>query len=381
MKTLRRLWVLTAKEIIQLLRDRVLLIATLYLFTMDIFLAGSGVKLTLHQVPFKVFDLDRSPASRDLMSRFQKPYFAFKGYVRSSEEIFPGLDQGRFLAVFDLPDGFEEDLKTKKQTKVQLLVDTSNAIIGNLIAGYSSLIVSKYAREETLKSLGFPEEIIQRFPLAELDWRVFFNPNQEEAWFNSISELLTVITMLTMLLPAAALVREKERGTIEQLLVSPVSPLEVLLSKILAMTIIIWVGTLLAVALILEGCFSVPIRGNFFVFLLATAFYVFTSCGYGLFIGTISRNLAQVGLLTIIALATIVFLSGTWTPPEAMPFWLRSLMVFSPLYHYLQISFGLFLKGVGWSFIFPKAIRMLFLGIVVLCASAIFFRTRFTSNY
>ncbi|RUM87799.1 MAG: ABC transporter permease [Thermodesulfatator sp.] len=380
MKSLRRLWVLTVKEILQLWRDRVLLLASLYLFTVDIFLAGSGIKLTLHQVPFSVFDLDRSAASRELIARFQKPYFRFQGYLRSPEEAFRGFDQGRFLALFDFPDGFEEDLKTERQTRLQLLVDTSNAIMGNLIAGYSALIVSRYAQDITLHRLGYTKEMLRRFPLVDLKWRVFFNPNQEEAWFNALSELLTVITMLTMLLPAAALVREKERGTIEQLLVSPVSPLEVLLSKISAMTLVILTGTLLAVGLVLEGCFRVPIRGSFFAFLLITVFYVFTSCGYGLFIGTLSRNLAQVGLLTIIAIAPIVFLSGTWTPPEAMPTWLRSLMVFSPLYHYLQMSFGLFLKGTGWDFLAPRAGRMLGLGVLVLFASTLFFRKRFAQQ-
>ncbi len=377
MKRLRRIWVLTVKEILQLLRDRTLLIATVYLFTIDIFLAASGVKLTLHHAAYVVFDQDRTQASRELRGRFRSPYFDLKGLILRPEQAFGALDKGKVLAFLDIPDGFEQDLKTKRQARVQLLVDTSNAMMGYLVAGYASQIVAEFSQEQMLTQLGLTEEMLDRFPLIKLEQRVFFNPNQEETWFTAPSELLTVITMLTMLLPAAALVREKERGTIEQLMVSPVSTMEVFLAKILAMTMVILVGTLISVGIVIEGAFHVPIRGSMAVFMLVTTFYVFTSCGYGLLIGTIARNLAQVGLLTIIAIAPIVFLSGTWTPPEAMPIWLRSLMAFSPLYYFIQSSYGIFLKGVGFDFLFPKVGAMFILGFLVLGLTGFFFRKRF----
>ncbi len=379
-RILRRLWVLTVKELLQLLRDRVLLIATVYLFTLDIFLAASGVKLTLHNTNLAAFDQDRSHSSRDLISRFQPPYFNFKGFLKSPNGVFSAFDQGKIMAFLDIPDGFEQALKSGHQTKVQLLVDTSNSIMGYLVAGYSAQIISDFSQKMMFDRLGITKEMLERFPIINLDSRVFFNSNQEEPWFTSLSELLTVITMLTMLLPAAALVREKERGTVEQLLVSPVSTFEILISKILAMTIVILVGTAVSVGFIIEGIFHVPIRSSLSLFFLITAFYVFTSCGYGLFIGTIARNLAQVGLMTIIGIAPIVFLSGTWTPPEAMPVWLRSMMIFSPLYYFIQASFGIFLKGVGWKFLWTKVLGMIFLGLGVLLLSIIFFRKHFVGG-
>jgi len=377
MKAWRRIWVLTVKEILQLLRDKVLLIATIYLFTVDIFLAASGVKLTLHHASFMALDQDRTQASRELLARFRSPYFDFKGLLMSPRQGLDALDQGKILALIDIPGGFEEALKSLHQTQVQLLVDTSNAMMGYLVAGYGAQIVADFSRQQMLDYLGMTEEMLKRFPLIRLEPRVLFNPNQEETWFTALSELLTVITMLTMLLPAAALVREKERGTVEQLLVSPVAPVEVLLAKILAMSVVILVGTLISVGLVMEGAFQVPIRGSLLVFLVITAFYVFTSCGYGLLIGTMARNLAQVGLLTIIGIAPIVFLSGTWTPPEAMPIWLRSLMIFSPLYYYIQAAYGIFLKDVGWRFLLPKVLGMLGLGLGVLVLAGSFFRRRF----
>ncbi len=379
-RVLRRLWVLTVKELLQLLRDRVLLIATIYLFTLDIFLAASGVKLTLHNTTFAAFDNDRSLSSRELISRFRAPYFDFQGFLKGPDKVFSAFDRGKIMAFLDIPDGFEQALKSGRQTKVQLLVDTSNSIMGYLVAGYSAQIISNFSQKMMFDRLGITKEMLERFPIISLESRVFFNPNQDEPWFTALSEVLTVITMLTMLLPAAALVREKERGTVEQLLVSPVSTFEVLISKILAMTMVILVGTTVSVGFIIEGIFHVPIKSSLALFFLITTFYVFTSCGYGLFIGTMARNLAQVGLMTIIGIAPIVFLSGTWTPPEAMPGWLRSMMIFSPLYYYIQASFGIFLKGVGWEFLWPKVLGMISLGLVVLLLSVTFFRRRFISS-
>ncbi|WP_022852651.1 ABC transporter permease [Thermodesulfatator atlanticus] len=377
MKTLNRIKVLLVKELLQLLRDKVLVIATIYLFTVDIFLAASGVNLTLNRVSFKTLDFDKTSVSRDLIDRFRPPYFEYRGEVPRRVQAEELLEQGKILAYLEIPDGFEQSLKTNQKTQVLLLVDTSNAIMGYLIAGYSAGIVAGFSQEKSLETLGLMPEMIERLPLVEGASRVLFNPNQEETWFNALSELLTVITLLTMLLPAAALVREKERGTIEQLLVSPARPLEILLAKIFAMTLVILLGVLAATSFIIKGTFHIPMRGSLPVFLMITCFYVFTSSGYGLLIGGIANNLAQVGLLTIIAIAPIVFLSGTWTPPEAMPFWLSSMMSFSPLFYFIQMAYGLFFKGVGWDFLLPKIAKMLALGFLVLWGSAFAFKRRF----
>ncbi|WP_456433434.1 ABC transporter permease [Thermosulfuriphilus sp.] len=376
-KTARRVYVLTVKELLQLTRDTALIIATVYLFLLDVYIAGSGVSISLRNALLQTLDRDRSNHSRELTNRFTAPYFIFSGEIREEAEALRLLERGEVMVVLDIPDGFEEDILAGRRTSVQMLVDTSNSAIGFLAASYGGQIVAQFSQDQAFDRLGLKEEDIERLPFIRSDQRVWFNPNQRESWFMSVSELLTVITLLTMLLPAAAMVREKERGTIEQLLVSPLSPLEIMFSKVLAMTVVILVGTAASIGFVLLPVFQVPLRGSLGLFFLATGLYVFTSCGYGLFIATLARNLAQVGLLTIIAIAPIIFLSGTWTPPEAMPAWLRQLMVFSPLHYYILITYGIFFKATGLKVLWSEFLGMVALGLGIFAFGAYRFRRQF----
>jgi ABC-2 type transport system permease protein len=164
-------------------------------------------------------------------------------------------------------------------------------------------------------------------PQVQNDIRVWYNPNQEDSWFMGISEMLNIATVFAVLLPAAAMVREKERGTVEQLIVSPLSPFGILLPKVVSMTGVILCGVALSLFLVLIPVFAIPVKGSLLLFFALSGLYVFTTAGLGLFAATIARNLAQAGMLSILILAPMLFLSGAWTPPEAMPGWLRGLML------------------------------------------------------
>ena len=163
----------------------------------------------------------------------------------------------------------------------------------------------------------------------------------------SIAELLNIVTVFAILLPAIAAVREKEHGTIEQLLVSPLSPIEIMLPKIVAMMLVILAGIAVSLALVLTGVLHVPIRGSMPLFFGVSAIYIFATAGIGLFLSTIARNMAQVGMLSILVIAPMMFLSGMWTPPEALPQWMRWLMLASPMSWYIDAGFGVLLKGMG----------------------------------
>jgi ABC-2 type transport system permease protein len=194
------------------------------------------------------------------------------------------------------------------------------------------------------------------------DHRVWYNQNQDESWFMSISEVLTITTIFSVLLPAAALVRERERGTVEQLLVSPLTPFQIMFPKVVAMTLVILAGTSVSLFGILHGIFNVPMKGSLFLYFAMTTLYVFTTAGLGLVAATIASNQAQVSLMTILVVAPMINLSGTWTPPEAMPEWLRYLMLLSPLHHFVNISYGIQLKGVGFDILWPSVLSMVALG-------------------
>ncbi len=364
-----RLNVMVRKELLQLSRDWVLLAFILYAFTVDILLAGSGVTLQLNHAAFVVDDQDRTPASRELVSRFHAPYFRFDGLVTDPWMGLRRLDDGKAMMVLSIPPGFEDDLATGNPTQIALQVDTTNSVLGFLAASDAARITGEFGLENALDRLGvaaYDSEAAQReLPIVDNASRVWFNPNQDDSWFMSISQLLNIITVFSILLPATALVREKERGTIEQLMVSPLNAFQILFPKVIAMTGVILLGAALSLFAVLLPVFHVPAKGSLLLFFALTALYVFTTAGLGLFAATLARNLAQVGMLTILILAPMLFLSGAWTPPEAMPWWLRELMFVSPLHYYIEIAFGILLKGQSAWQLAPLIGGMLVIGVTV----------------
>lgn len=275
------------------------------------------------------------------------------------------LDDGKAIMVITTPPNFEQSLLRGEPTSVQLQVDATNSVIGFLASSYAAQIVGQYGLATGLAREGFSASDIENVPRIDSRHRVWFNPNQNDGWFMSISELLTVITLFAILLPAAAMVREKERGTVEQLLVSPLTSFQIMFPKVVAMTAVILAGTLISLSLILKPVFDVPFKGDLLLFFSVTTLYVFTTAGLGLFAATIARNLAQAGLMTILILAPMIFLSGAWTPPEAMPAWLRMGMTISPLHYYMDASFGILLKGAGIDTLWPSILSIAVLGSIV----------------
>lgn len=333
----RRLWLMTAKELRQLLRDRVLLGFIVYGFTLNIFLAGRAISLQLRDARTAIVDEDGSAASRELIAGFREPWFRVLGQLPRASDATRMLDRGDAMVVLHVPPRFEESTIAGRPADVLMQVDATNPGLAVLAAAYGARIVATRAPGATS---GEPQVIID-------DHRVWFNPNQTDAWATSIIQLLIMITVLSILLPASAMVREKERGTVEQLLVSPLSPAQIIVPKILAMAMVIVAGAAVSLLGLLRLVFHVPARGSLTLLFVVTTIFVFTTSGLGLFLTTIARNLAQVGMLVSAALPPMVFLSGAWSPPEAMPPWLRVVMNLSPLRYYLDIAFGILLKGAG----------------------------------
>jgi ABC-2 type transport system permease protein len=357
-----RVRVMTVKEVLQLLRDPVLLFVILYGFTVDVYNAGSGVTLQLTHASVAVQDHDRSAASRELTGRLMAPEFDLDALVERDTQGQERLDDGSALMVLTIPPRFEDDLMAGRATQVQMQIDATNTVQGFLAYSYGTQIVTRYGIESGLSRAGLGSGAADEVPVVDNRPRVWFNPNQNDGWFMSISEMLNVITAFAILLPAAAMVREKERGTIEQLLVSPLTPLQILLPKVLAMMGVILLGTAISLLAVLEPIFHVPIEGSVTLFFIITTFYIATLSGLGLFIATVTRNMAQTAMLGILVLAPMFFLSGMWTPPEAMPPLVRGLMFVSPLYYYMDASYGILLKGAGIDLLWDSALGILLLG-------------------
>ena len=371
-----RFWAMMFKELIQLGRDGLLVFAIAYLFLFDTYMAGN-VGMNLNNAVVVVQDADHSAASRELIYRFQPPYFKLGGEVAHGRESQRLLDTGGALVALDIPPRFEHDLLTGRPTAVQVQVDAANTVLGFLAASYSAQIIGQYGFDQALARLGVSASALDNVPMIRNEDRVWYNPNQKDAWFMPLSELLVVITIMSIMLPAAAAVREKERGTIEQLLVTPLSSLQILLPKVVAMTLVILLGTAASLLFVLHGAFDFPMRGSLALFFAVTALYAFTTAGLGLYIATIARNLAQAALLAILVLMPMIFLSGAWTPPEAMPAALREAMYLSPLYYFIEMGYGILLKGAGVDVLWDSLLGLALLGVVIFAFGVRRFRRQF----
>jgi ABC-2 type transport system permease protein len=356
----RRLAALTQKEVLQLRRDLPLLVFLFYSFSLAVFISGMGIRMQLQNAELLVHDGDHSASSRELIHRFHLPYFRLLGEVNDPREGVRRLDEGTAMLLLDIPPRFHEALTEGQSTAVQLQVDTTNAPQGLSAASYAVQITRRFGSEAALGSLGFsPQHALPQIMSAH---RVWFNPNQDEAWFQSIAHLLRMVTLFAVLLPAVALVREKERGTVEQLLVAPLSPLQIMLSKVLAMTFIILICAGIAVYGVLRPVFNVPMKGQPGLFFLLTALHVFTTSGFGLVAATLTRNQAQVGMMTLLLVGPMMVLSGITTPYESMPRWVQTMMAVSPLRYYIELTYGVLLKGAGLDVLWKSVATMVLLG-------------------
>jgi len=372
-----RLAVMTHKEMLQLFRDVPIVAFLVYSFTLAIYITGNGIRSQLHDASLLVHDADHSVSSRELIHRFQAPFFRLSGEVIDSREALRQLDRGTAIALLEIPPRFHEQLVTGEPTAVQLLVDTTNSPNGLSAASYAARIVARFGQETALNGVGSGDESSQDVPLILSDHRVWYNQDQNEAWFECISHLLRQITVFALLLPAAALVREKERGTVEQLLVSPLSPFQIMASKVLAMTVVILSATAIGLFGIMQPVFGVPIRGSIWLFFTLTALFVVTTACMGLAGATLARNQGQVGMMTLLVAAPMLMLSGITAPMEAMPVWVRYLMALSPLRYYIEIANGVLLKGAGLNILWDSVLAMAALGAVLFGFSLWRFRRQF----
>jgi ABC-2 type transport system permease protein len=373
---LRQVGALMVKEWRQLVRDRALFGYIIFIFTLDILLAAGAPALDLRNTPLGVADRDQSAASRELIYRLRPPYFATHEVFDNDVQLQRRLDHGELRAVLTIPHGFERALVTGTAIDLQLVLDASDANLSYLLASYAARIIAPLAAEyaERRSAAGGRRDSP---PQVRLRARNHFNPALRETWFATLSELITMVTVAAILLPAAALVREKERGTIEQLLVSPLTPLQIVLAKILAMTVVILLGTAVAVGGIMHAWLGVPFNGSVLLFFAMVALYAMSASGLGVLAATFARNSGQIGLIVLLLVMPIIMLSGTWNLVESMPTWLQTAINLSPMRHFVDVAYGIVSKGVDFTTIAVPAAKMTLLGALFSAAGVLRFRRQF----
>lgn len=356
----RRIWSLTLKELHQLRRDPVLMILIAWLFTVEVLLCAYALSFDLNNAPIAVEDLDGSPASRALVDRLERSTdFRVAAHATGDAALERLLDRDEAVAVVRIPPGWSRALYRGNDAEVQLLVDGAQSGTAATVRGYLRALIYHHGAELTSPA--------DRLPVVESRTRVWFNSELKTVYFMVLSMIALSAMMVGVIHPAASLVREREEGTLEQLLVSPMRPGELVLAKLLVTLVASLAG--LTASLGLVAWFHVPVRGSLALFYLVSVVFQVSSIGLGVLVATLSRNLQQALLLAFFGLLPVMFLSGTMMPVETMPRPMQLASLLSPLRYYMDCLLGLFLRGNGLAALWPQVAAMAALGTLILAGS------------
>jgi ABC-2 type transport system permease protein len=359
---------LVIKELRSFRSDPIMLLLVVYSFTIAIYAAATGASTEATNLSVGIVDEDHSDLSRRIADGLTPPTFKQVTQLTAAE-IDPTMNAQRVLYVIEIPPKFQEDILAGRQPTVEIDVDATAAAqafngmtyIQNVVTDYVTQFVT--GREP---GMGVPVKVLIHAK---------FNPNLKSSWFTSVMQIISNLTMITVMLTGAALIREREQGTVEHLLVMPVVPVEIMLSKILANGVIIVVSAGVSLLLVVQWWLQVPTAGSTLLFLAGSCFYVFTVAALGIALGTIASTMAQFGLLSIPVLLVMMLLSGSTTPLESMPVWLKQVMlVISPTPHFVIFAQDVLYRGADASIVWPEVLATFAIGSVFFAVALYRFR-------
>ena len=349
------IWQLGLKELRSLWRDRLLLLFVIWAFSGALYTAAKAAPDRLHRAAIAVVDEDQSPLSQRIVNAFYPPTF-MKPTAIGLQDMDAGMDAGRFTFVMDIPPDFQSDVLAGKQPTIQLNVDATQMSQAFLGASYIQSIAAGEISEFLTGTRDTAELPIR------MTTRVRFNPNLTGTWFGGVMEVINNVTMLTIILVGAALIREREHGTIEHLLVMPLRPAEIMLAKIWANGLAVLLGATFALTVIVQKVLQVPIAGSVLLFLGAAALYLFAAASIGIFLGTLARSMPQLGLLIILTIIPLQLLSGGVTPRESMPQIIQDIMLLAPTTYFVRLAQAILYRGAGPGVVWSDLLAMLGVG-------------------
>ena len=357
-RSLQNIYFLGIKEFFSLLRDWAMMGVIVFMFTGAVLSDARAKPDTLSNAAIAVVDEDQSALSQRLIDALRPPYFLPPRLI-GREQMDRVMDMGEDTFVLDIPPNFQRDLVAGRHPALQLNVDAtrqSQALSG---PGYVETIlveeVLAWAQNHRSADLPLPTDLVVR---------VKYNPNLYGSWFGGLTSIINNLTLLSIVLAGAALIREREHGTIEHLLVMPVTSLEIMLSKVWSMSVVVLGGALLALTVIVRGVLGVQVNGSVALFALGTLIYLFSTTSLGIFLGTLARSMPQFGLLAILVLLPLIVLSGSITPLESMPEAVRLLMSATPTIHFVSFAQGVLFRGAGIETIWPSLLAICVTGSV-----------------
>lgn len=336
------------KELASLRHDLVMVVLIVYGFTGMVYVPAVGTGIEVRNATVAVVDEDRSVLSHRLADALPQPWFR-RPVVLTPAEIDPAMDAGRYTFVVDIPPRFEADVLAGQRPFLQINVDATHMSQAGVGSGYLQEIFREEI-ERWLKS----HNVTRPDDPVEAVVRVRYNPNLYSEWFLGVMMMINVITLLAVVLSGAALIREREHGTLEHLLVMPLSPVEIMLAKVWSNAVIVVVAATLCLILVIGGLLETPLRGSLALFTLATFLYVFAVTAIGIFLATIARSMPQLGLLSLPAVFPMVALSGNTTPLDSMPPAIQTIMQASPSTHFVKIAQAIIYRGAGLEFVWQE---------------------------
>ncbi len=358
-----RLAAMIRKEFSQLFRDVPILLILLWAFTGAVFTGGHGISSEIRDYPIVVLDLSRSMASRELASRFRAPYFKIVKYLDSEPELVTVLDRGKASLAIVIPPDFERRAH-EAGALFQVIMDGTQSTSATIAGAHIATIANGY-NVELLERRWRATGAAVGVPQVDARIRVEYNPNLLETWFSSLLEVLNQVTMISMLLAAAAMVREREHGTVEHLMVSPLRPAELFAAKVIPVVALVPLAALGSVFGIVHGVFGTPVRGSVVLFYAVTVLYVFAMASLGLAIAGVARNLGQAMMMLLLILYPMMLLSGAFTPPESMGPLMRYGGLLSPVRHYVDLGYQVLFKGNGLADVWPDIAGIVVLGLAL----------------
>ena len=363
----RNIFWLGVKELRSFAHDWVLVGLVIYSFSFAIMAQAQSSSQELHNASIGFVDEDKSELSRRVIHAFLPPYYKPPQPV-ALKDVDQLMNTGKFTFIVDIPPNFQRDVLAGHQPSIQVNVDATAMVQAGLGSGYSEQIITTEVNDFVSHAEGWS------LPPINLAVRIAFNPNATTSWFTSVMGIINSVTMLAIIMAGAAVLPEREHGTMDHLLVMPVSPFEIAMSKVWANGLIITIAVGLSLSIVVSILLGIPIAGSVMLFLAGTALYLFFATAIGIFLGTVARSMPQLGLLYMLIAMPMNILSGSNTPLESMPQWLATIMQASPSTHFVSFAQSILYRGAGFDVVWPQFLAVTAIGGIFFVAALLRFR-------
>jgi ABC-2 type transport system permease protein len=365
------------KEFLQFKRDPKMFALILLAPVIQLTFLGFAANLDVKLVRTIVFDQDRSATSRDFIERFSSSgYFDIEKYVTSYDQITEAIDAGDAILALVIPDNFEKNIYSRRTASVQAIFNGSDGNTAGIVAGYSQNIVSSYSQNITVNFLNRSGQKLSSLPVISPEIRVWYNPELKTRNFMVPGIFGLLLSLITLILTSLAVVKEKEIGTMEQLIVTPLKPNQIIIGKLVPFVVLAFTAVII-ILVSMWFIFGIPVKGELWFLFFSSLLYILSTLGLGLFVSTISKTQQQAMMISIFAvMMPMIFLSGFAFPIENMPKSIQYISYIVPLRYFNDIIRGVILKGLGFADLWINALFLFVMGIVILFLSSMRFKSR-----